>query len=255
MKHDLEAIYALWEREMIRIKRSPSRIIGSIMMPLLFMVFLGSGFDTMQLGGLPADLSYIQFLVPGIIGMTMLFSGSFAGMSLLWDREHGFLKEVMVTPSSRLAIVLGRIAGGSTMSLLQAVLVLAASYLLGFRAVSPPGLATGMIFILLIAVTFIGMGMIFASTMHDAQGFGMIMNFVIFPLFFLSGAIYPIEQLPDIIQPLAYLNPLTYGIDGMRAAMIETSTFSASLNLAVLTAFTALFVGIGTAAFRRMEIG
>lgn len=239
---------------MARLRRSPSRIIGGLAMPILFMVFLGTGFGSMGLSGIPEGLSYIQYLVPGIIGMTMLFSGSMAGMSLLWDREHGFLKEVMVAPSSRLSIVLGRIAGGGTMSIIQGLLVLFASLFLGFTISGIGGFLLGLLFLGLIAVTFIGMGMIFASKMHDSQGFGLVMNLVIFPLFFLSGAIFPVSNLPGAVQYLAYLNPLTYGIDGMRAALIGVSTNSVAINLAALCLFTAALLGLGTHFFREMEV-
>lgn len=223
-------------------------------MPLLFMIFLGSGFSSMNLGGIPEGLGYIQYLVPGIVGMTMLFSGSFAGMSLLWDREHGFLKEVMVAPSSRLSIVLGRIAGGGTMSVFQGGLILVASLFLGFQINSFTGLLLGLVFLVLIAANFIGMGMIFASKMHDSQGFGMVMNLVIFPLFFLSGAIYPITNLPGPVQYLSYINPLTYGIDGMRAGFIGVSSFHILTDFVVLGAFTAVFLTLGTHFFQKMEV-
>ena len=223
-------------------------------MPVLFMVFLAFGFGSTNVGGIPQGVSYIQYMVPGIIGMTMLFSGSMAGMSLLWDKEHGFLKEVMVAPASRISIVLGRVAGGGTMSVLQGLLVLVASLFLGFSVSSVLGLLIGLIFLILIAVNFIGMGMIFASNMHDSQGFGLVMNLVIFPIFFLSGAIFPVSSLPNFLQYVAYINPLTYGIDGMRAALIGQSGFGVGLNLAVLSVFTALLLSLGTYYFQKMEV-
>jgi len=251
---DTSTVYALWKREITRLKRSPSRILGGLAMPVLFMVFLGTGFSSMNINGMPAEMSYIQYLVPGIVGMTMLFSGSMAGMSLLWDKEHGFLKEVMVAPSSRLSIVLGRIAGGGTMSVVQGLLVLLASFFLGFSISSIGGFIVGVVFLILIAVTFIGMGMIFASTMHDSQGFGMVMNLVIFPLFFLSGAIYPVSNLPKFLQYITYLNPLTYGINGMRASFIGVAKQSILLNLGTLLTFTAILLGLGTHFFNKMEV-
>ncbi|MFB6203037.1 MAG: ABC transporter permease [Candidatus Nanohaloarchaea archaeon] len=254
MNADLSSVYALWLREVKRLKRSPSRIIGGLAMPVLFMVFLSTGFGSMGLEGLPAGVSYVQYLVPGIIGMTMLFSGSMAGMSLLWDREHGFLKEVMVTPASRLSIVLGRIAGGATMSVFQGMLVLLASLFIGFSIRGPAGFLVGSVFLVMTAVTFIGMGMIFASKMKDSQGFGLVMNLVIFPIFFLSGAIYPVQNLPGPVQYLSYINPLTYGIDGMRAAMTGASESSVLLNLGALSASTALLLLLGTHFFREMEV-
>lgn len=247
-------IYALWRREMTRLRRSPSRIVGSLAMPLFFLVFLGFGFSSLDLGGIPASIDYIQYLVPGIIGMTMLFSSSFAGLSVLWDKEHGFLKEVMVAPSSRLSIVLGRIAGGGTMSIIQGLMIMILSLLFGFQINSLVGIPIALVFLGLISVTFIGMGMIFASNMHDAQGFGLVMNLVIFPLFFLSGALYPVQNLPLPLQYLAHINPLTYGIDGLRASLIGVSSYSTIINLAALTFFAAVLVGLGTYYFNRMEV-
>lgn len=251
---ELTTVHALWRREMTRLRRSPSRIIGGLAMPLLFMIFLGFGFSSMELGTLPAGVDYIQYLVPGIIGMTVLFSGSFAGMSLLWDREHGFLKEVMVAPTSRLSIVLGRVVGGGTMSVIQGVFVLVASYALGFHVTSITGLAVGLGFLVLIAMTFIGLGMAFASTMHDSQGFGMVMNLVIFPLFFLSGAIYPLDRLPTALQYVAHINPLTYGIDGMRAGFIGASSFGVTVDGIAMLVSTIVLLVVGTVAFQHMEV-
>ena len=180
------AIYILWLREMKRFVRARSRVIGTLAMPLLFLAFLGFGFHSLAIPGIPRDLDYIHFLVPGIIGMTMLFTAMFAGISVLWDREFGFLKEIMVTPVNRVSIVLGRIAGGTTTALIQGMLILGISLFMGFRVIAIAPLLLSIVFMLLIATTFIGLGLIFASKMKDIHGFSLIMNFVMFPLFFLS---------------------------------------------------------------------
>src|SRR5512139_4064999 len=127
------AVYVMWLREMKRYTRAKSRVLGSLIMPIFFLAFLGLGFRRMPVPGLEGGLSYLHFLVPGIVGMTLLFSSTMQGLSVLWDREFGFLKEIMVAPVSRVSMALGRIAGGVTTSLLQALLILAASILLGFR--------------------------------------------------------------------------------------------------------------------------
>lgn len=247
------AVYVLWLREMKRFLRAKSRIVGALAMPLFFLAFLGMGFNRMAIPGMGGGVRYIQFLVPGILGMSLLFSSTMAGLSVLWDREFGFLKEIMVAPVSRVSIVMGRIAGGMTTALIQSVLILAISFLLGFKVLSPVKLLLGLVFMLLIAVTFIGFGLIFASRMRDMQGFSIVMNFVIFPLFFLSGALYPLANLPRPVRILGYADPLTYGIDGMRATLLGVSMFSAALNLAVLAGFSLLMVVLGAYFFEHSE--
>ncbi|MBU4203664.1 MAG: ABC transporter permease, partial [Acidobacteria bacterium] len=223
---DRAAITVLWLREMKRFVRAKSRIIGALAMPLFFLGFLGMGFRRMAIPGMGDGVGYLQFLVPGILGMSLLFSSTFGGLSVLWDREFGFLKEIMVAPVSRVSIVLGRIAGGVTTSMIQVLLLFGISFLMGFRLRSLPMLLLALVFMILISVTFLGLGLVFASMMKDMQGFSIVMNFVIFPLFFLSGALYPLDNFPAWLRALSYLDPLTYGIDGIRAALIGYSSFS-----------------------------
>jgi len=199
---NLTAIYVLWLREMKKFLRAKSRIIGTIAIPLFFLAFLGLGFTNMRVPGMPAGVDYMAFLAPGIIGMSMLFTSMFAGLSVLWDREFGFLKEIMVAPVSRVSIVLGRIAGGTTTSLIPGVMLLIISIAIGVKITGLLAFLLAVLFMILIAITFIGLGLVFASNMKDTQGFSMIMNFVIFPIFFLSGALFPLENLPSWIRAL-----------------------------------------------------
>lgn len=247
------AVYVLWRREMIRYVRAKSRIVGSLAMPVFFLAFLGLGFRRMPVPGLGAGTGYIGFLAPGIIGMTLLFSSSMQGMSVLWDKEFGFLKEIMVAPVSRVSLVLGRIAGGATTSMLQGLLILGASLVMGFRLPGAGAVALGLAFMLLIAFTFIGLGLIFASRMKDMQGFGIVMNFVIFPFFFLSGALTPLENFPWVIRALSYADPLTYGIDGLRAVWIGQSTLPAAVDLAIMVGFALLMLFLGAYFFEKSE--
>jgi ABC-2 type transport system permease protein len=245
------AIYVLWLREMTRFVRAKSRVIGTLGMPLFFMIFLGFGFSRAQVPNLPPGVSYIEYLVPGIIGMTLLFSSTFAGISVLWDREFGFLKEIMVAPVSRVSIVLGRIAGGSTTSLLQGAAILLLSVPLGFslRGVLP--VLGAVLFMVLISVTFLSLGLVFASNMKDIHGFNMITNFVVFPLFLLSGALFPIGNLPPAVRAFAYGNPLTYGVDGLRGTLISASAFPVPLDLAVLGLSSLVMVALASFFFER----
>jgi len=184
---NLTAVYVLWLREMKRYFRAKSRILGSLAIPFFFLAFLGLGFNRMAVPGVAGSLNYIRYLVPGIVGMSLLFQSVFAGLSVLWDREFGFLKEIMVAPVSRVSIVLGRIAGGMTTALVQGLLVLAVSFLVGFRIASVPGILLALLFMVLVSTSFIGLGLIFASRIKDMQGYSIIMNFVVFPLFSCPG--------------------------------------------------------------------
>jgi ABC-2 type transport system permease protein len=177
----------------------------------------------------------------------------FAGISVLWDREFGFLKEIMVAPVSRVSIVLGRIAGGITTGMIQGIMILFISMFLGFKTRGIFSIFVALVFLILIATTFIGLGLVFASNMKDMQGFNLIMNFVIFPLFFLSGAMFPLQNLPAFVRFLAHLDPLTYGIDGLRGVLIGTSSHSIGLNLIALVVSSLLMVFLGTYFFEKNE--
>jgi len=251
---NLTAIYVLWLREMKRFIRAKSRVIGTLAMPLFFLAFLGLGFTNMNIPGMSKDIDYIHFLVPGIIGMTMLFTSMFAGISVLWDREFGFLKEIMVTPVNRVSIVLGRIVGGATTALIQGILILGISCLMGFRIVGISSFLLSIVFMFFIAVTFIGLGLIFASKMKDIHGFSLIMNFVIFPLFFLSGALFPLENLPIWIRYISYIDPLTYGVDGLRGVLIGVFSLPIISNLIILIGFSLVMVLLGAYFFEKSEV-
>ncbi len=255
MKQDLYAIYSIWLREMLRFFRLKSRLVGSIASPFFFLAFLGIGFgSSAAMPGIPQGVDYVSFLTPGIIGMTLLFSSTFAGLSVLWDREFGFLKEIMVAPVSRISIVLGRTAGGVTTAILQAMIILLSGIVLGMMMPGLQGLVLSLLFMILIAATFIGLGLAFASKMEDMSGFSLIMNFLIFPLFFLSGALFPLDRFPAVIKALAYLNPLTYGVDGLRHSLIGSGTFSPFLDLAVLAISCAAMLGLGAYLFETSEV-
>jgi len=247
------AIYVLWLREMKRFLRAKSRVVGALAMPLFFLAFLGLGFRKLAIPGVSGEVDYIRFLVPGIIGMSILFSSTFGGLSVLWDREFGFLKEIMVAPVSRVSIVFGRIAGGATTTLIQALLILGISHIMGFKITSVSSILLALVFMTLISITFLGLGLIFASKMRDMQGFSIVMNFVIFPLFFLSGALYPLENFPPWLRYVSKVDPLTYGVDGLRASLIGMSSFSLLTNFALLLVFSSVMIVLGAYFFEKSE--
>ncbi len=242
------SVYVLWLREMKRLVRAKSRFISSLAMPLMFLIFLGFGFKGVRFQGI---VNYVEFLTPGIAGMAVIFSSSFAGLSVLWDREFGFLKEIAVAPVSNVAVVCGRIAGSATTSVVQAMAIIVLSIPVGFST-DVRGVMLSIPFVVLMAVTFTGMGLFFAALIKDFHGFGLVMNFVIFPLFFLSGAIFPISKLPSAVIPLAYLNPLFYGVDGLRAVLAGTSVLPAYTDFAASVVFSFVTVLFGAKAFDRI---
>ena len=249
----INAVYILWLREMKTFARAKSRIVGTVITPLFLLAFLGSGFAGAILPGVPIGVDYLQFLTPGIIGMAMIFTSMFTGLSVLWDRRYGFLKEIMVTPVSRVTIVLGRIAGGTTTSMIEGLSVLGVSMLIGFRFSGILDVILTLAYMLLISVSFIGLGLAIASKLKDEQGFGLIMNFIISPLLFLSGIFYPIENLPPPLRVASYINPLTYGVDGLRGSLIGVSFLPPVISLAILTGFCLGIVLLGAYLFERSE--
>ncbi len=250
---DTKAIYTIWLREIKRFLRAKSRIIGLIVMPLLFLVGLGYGLNSfVQLSN---GVSYFTFLVPGIIGMTLLFTSIQGGVSVLWDRQFGFLKEIMVTPNSRVSIVLGRVAGGTTTTFIQGIIVLIIALLLGFHFNITAVALLSLVFMLLIGITFLSLGLALGSFMRDFQGFGIVMMFVSYPLFFLSGALVPLTGLPAAVQDIAYANPLTYGVDGLRGALLGISSFPMAVDLGVMVVAALVALAVCTWAFRFNEAG
>jgi len=249
------AIFILWKRDIARVWRFKSELFGQIMMPLMFLVFMGFGFSGASLPGIPTDVKFISFLVPGIIGMNLLFNSMFGGMDVLWDNEMGFLKEIMISPVSRFSIFVGRMAASTTLSLIQAFMVLFISLAMGFKFPNLRGTLIALAFMILTSFTFTGLGLAIASRMKNLKGFPIIMNFLIFPLFFISGAFYPIGSLPAFIRPLVYLDPLTYGVDGMRYAMINVSLINPVVDFVVLTIMCTVVMAIGSFLFERSEIG
>jgi ABC-2 type transport system permease protein len=210
----MNVIFVLWLREVKRYLRSRAQIIGSLAQPLLYLLVLGFGLGAVfQQAG---QGSYLQFVAPGVIAMGILFTSIFSGIGLLWDRQFGFLKETLVAPVPRLQIMAGRTLGGATIAIIQGTLVLVVCMLAGFRPQSWAAVPLAFVFMALIAVVFAALGTAIGSTLRDMQGFQLIMNFLIMPIFFLSGALFPLENLPTALTVATRLDPLSYGVDGLR---------------------------------------
>ncbi len=250
---ELQAIYIMWLRQLKGFVRARSRLIANIIQPFFFLAFLGIGFSTAKFATIPINYSYLDFLAPGMIVMSVLFSSMFAGVSVLWDKQFGFLQEVLVAPVSRLSIVIGRTLGGSTTALIQGFVVLFASLVLGVK-ISLSGVFLAVIFLVLLSFFAVGFGLAVASKMEDIHGFQLIMNLVIFPLFFLSSAFFPIEGLPSQFKMLVYLDPLTYGVDGVRGSLVGMNYFFLQLDLLVCLVLAVAVLLVGAYFFKKSEV-
>ncbi len=245
-------VYILWLRQLKRYVRSRARIVGSLGQPLLFLVAFGFGFGPIfqKAGG--GD--YIQFLSPGIVAMSVLFTGLFSGIEIIWDRQFGFLKETLVAPVSRFEIVLGRTLGGATVASIQGLIVFALSALIGFRPAHAALFPVALVFMFLIALGSTGVGTAIASVLEDMQGFQLIINFLVMPTFFLSGALFPLRGLPAAVDLAARIDPLSYGIDGLRATLTGAIHFGLLTDFVVLGAITFLFLALGSWLFSRIQV-
>jgi ABC-2 type transport system permease protein len=245
-------IYILWLRQIKKYIRSRSRIFGSLAQPVLYLLALGYGFG--HLYEQAGQGNYLNFLAPGIIGMSILFTSVFSGMEIIWDRQFGFLKETLVAPMSRLDIMMGRTLGGATVATVQGIIVMLLALVFGFRPANMLYILPAILVMFLIALLFTSLGTAIASKLEDMQGFQLIMNFLVLPLFFLSGSLFPLEGLPKGLEIITRLNPLTYGIDALRLLFLQTSHFSLGLDIAVLIGVTLVFVWLGSHFFKKIQV-
>ena len=248
----MSSIYILWIRQLKRYIRSRSRIVASLGQPVLYLIALGFGFGPIfQKAG---EGSYLQFLAPGVVGMTILFTAMFNGIELLWDKQFGFLKETMVAPVPRIFIMLGRTLGGATVAVFQGLIVVLVCTLAGFRPVHWAGLPAAFGFMILIGFLFTAFGTAVASRLSDFQGFQLVMNFLVMPVYFLSGALYPLQHAPPVLEAVARIDPLAYGVDGLRGALLGSSHFGMATDFGVLIFAAALFLGLGSYFFHRIQL-
>ncbi len=246
------AIYILWLRELKRYVRSRVQIVVSLGQPCLYLLALGFGLGPVfkQAG----HGSYLQFMAPGVVGMTVLFSSVFSGIAMLWDRQFGFLKETLVAPVSRMQIMVGRTLGGATVAIIQGTLILVICLIAGFRPHSWVAIPAAFLFVILIAVVFAALGTGIGSILQDMQGFQLIMNFLVLPIFFLSGALFPLKGLPVAMAVITRIDPLTYGVDGLRGSLIQSWQFRAEVDIAVLAGIALVFLSMGAYLFSKIEV-
>jgi len=245
-------VYTMWLRQIKRFLRVKSRLVSSILMPFLFLAFLGlplSFIPGLKIGG----MNYLDFMAPGIVGMTLLFAGTISGVSVIWDKEFGFLKEVLVAPVNRFSIILGRSLGSMTTAIPQALIVVAIATALGVKISGISGFFLSIVFMILTCATFTGVGLIIAAKLTDTEGFMAIMNLIIMPIFFLSGAFFPLQVMPAWVRYIMYIDPLTYGVDGLRGALVGGAAFPLWLDFTVLLVLSIILAGLGAYLFSKME--
>lgn len=249
----MNVILIMWLRELRRFVRSRAQIAASLGQPLLYLLALGFGMGPVfQKAG---QGSYVQFVAPGVIAMTVLFSSVFSGIGLLFDRQFGFLKETLVAPVPRFQVMFGRTLGATTVAVLQGTLVMIVCFIAGFRITNWTLFPLAFVFMGLIACLFASLGTAIGSVLENMQGFQLIMNFLVMPMFFLSGALYPIANHSAVFTTIVSLDPLAYGVDALRTVLISSPTFfGLTLDLAVLSIVTFVFVAIGTKMFSRIQV-
>jgi len=254
---ELTGIYAMWYREMKVFLRERSRIVSSLINPLLWLVIFGGGLGaSVEVPG----TTYQAFIFPGMIAMTLLFGSIFFGAYIVWDRKIDFLKEVLVSPISRVSVFFGKVLGGATDSLLQSLILMVLGMALTFSGAIPGLVFTpfsvlmATVIIFLSTVSMVSIGLIIGSQMESPEGFQMISSFVVFPMFLLSGALFSISNLPAWFEPFTLLNPMTYSVDALRSVLVGVSRFPVIFDMGVLSAFMLGIIAVGTYAFKKMKV-
>jgi ABC-2 type transport system permease protein len=249
----MDIVYTIWLRSMKRYVRSKSRIVGSIAMPLFLLVFLGFGLNTV-VSATSLGQQYVMFLVPGMVAMSVLFTSVFSGIQIIWDKQFGFLKETLVAPVTRIEIMFGQTVGGATTAVIQGIILMVLAVLLGLRIENPAGFLIALGFMILVGIGFTAFGIAIASRMEDMTGFQLIMNFVVFPLFGLSGALFPISSLPTWLEPITLIDPLTYGVEGIRYGLTGASQINPLISAAVIAGFAVAMTIAGAWLFRKVSV-
>jgi ABC-2 type transport system permease protein len=245
---DVEGIAMIWLRDMTRLWRQRSRLLGGIVRALVWLFALGFG---LRRSIVPIEgLSYEQFVYPGIIAMTIIFTALQSAISIIWDREFGFLKEVMVAPTPRSTLILGKCLGGATSSTLQAAIILVFAPLASVR-LTPLNVLEVFVAMFVTALALTALGIVIAARMTDFEGFGTLQNFITLPLYLFSGAVFPVRGAPVWLQVILYINPLTYGVNAIRGALLGYGAAEIPLDLALLGVFTVIMLSVAILITRR----
>jgi ABC-2 type transport system permease protein len=249
----MSVVFMMWLRELRRYTRSRVQIVASLGQPLLYLLALGFGMGPVFRKAGQGD--YVQFVAPGVIAMTILFSSTFSGIGLLFDRQFGFLKETLVAPVPRFQVMFGRTLGAATVAVIQGTLVMIVCFIAGFRVTNWSIFPLAFLFMGLIACLFAALGTAIGSALENMQGFQLIMNFLVMPIFFLSGALYPISNQSKVFSTIVSLDPLAYGVDALRTILINRATvYGLQFDVVVLCVIALACLAIGTRMFSRIQV-
>ena len=246
-----EAVYGIFLRDVKKFWRERSRLLGGVARPILWLLILGSSLKAaISTNAISSGVDYQQYIFPGVIGLTLIFSALQSAMSIIWDREFGFLKEVLAAPVPRLSIVIGKALGGATQATLQGIITLLFAPLIGLW-LSPLAIAELIVMMFVVAFALTALGVVIAGRMTSFEGFGTISNFVVMPMYFLSGAIYPTSNVPAWLKPLIVINPLSYGVDALRHITVGVGSFPFLFDLGFIILFSAVMVVIAVPEFNK----
>jgi len=249
LRKELMGVYAVWWREFKVFQREKSRVVSSIVQPLMWLFLFGSGIGAnVSVSG----VNYQDYIYPGILAMSVLFGSVFFGLYIVWDRKLDVLKAVLVAPVSRISIFFGKVLGGCTDITLQVLILFLFSFL--FPTINPWGIPLALLILFITSIAMVSMGLAIGSLFDSLEGFQVVSTFLVFPLFFLSGALFPVnDRLPGWLQGAVKLNPLTYTVDGVRGALLELNAFPLYADLGIVVFFAVLMILAGSALFSRMR--
>jgi ABC-2 type transport system permease protein len=247
----METVYILWLRQMKKYRRSGLRMVLSVIQPLVYFLALGYGFNSIfERAG---KGSYIQFIVPGVIAQTILFTSIFWGANILFDKQFGFLKETLVAPVSRTKVMLGGALGGATIGVIQGIVLFIIALIFGFHPHNWPALLISLLFACMLSFAMVSFSSAVGAVVNDMPSFMAVTNFLVIPLFFLSGSMFPLDNIPGVMKVIASVNPLSYAIDAMRTSMINQSHFGLGIDFAVMTGTLVVLMLFSIYRFKRIE--